>query len=199
MICIGQPDYTIQTAMQSERSGVPKSKGSRRGIIWFAAWVILFGAACTPTHRNRAPNPVPSQPNRDIPNVSGECAGWNVLLITIDALRNDHLSCHGYARRTTPVIDNLAAEGVDFYNCFAQAPHTHASIASLMTGMYPFRHGSVIGSRRLRRDNETIAETLIREHYSTGAFVLNYWLSEEMGFSQGFETYQYSEPGSFNA
>jgi arylsulfatase A-like enzyme len=60
----------------------------------------------------------------------------DVLLITIDALRSDHVGAYGYARKTTPNIDALAASGVRFARAYAQAPHTSFSIASMLTGKY---------------------------------------------------------------
>jgi arylsulfatase A-like enzyme/HEAT repeat protein len=60
----------------------------------------------------------------------------DVLLITVDALRADHVGAYGYARKTTPHIDALAASGVRFERAYAQAPHTSFSVASMLTGKY---------------------------------------------------------------
>ena len=60
----------------------------------------------------------------------------DVLLITIDALRADHVGAYGYARATTPNIDRLAASGVRFARAYSQAPHTSFSVASMLTGKY---------------------------------------------------------------
>ena len=60
----------------------------------------------------------------------------DVLLITVDALRADHVGAYGYTRATTPAIDALAARGVRFTRAYAQAPHTSYSVASMMTGKY---------------------------------------------------------------
>ena len=60
----------------------------------------------------------------------------DVLLITIDALRSDHVGAYGYARRTTPHIDALAAEGTRFSRAYSQAPHTSFSVTSMLTGKY---------------------------------------------------------------
>lgn len=60
----------------------------------------------------------------------------NVLLITIDALRADHLSCYGYSRPTSPQLDRLASEGVRFANAFSNAPMTVPSLPQLFTGTY---------------------------------------------------------------
>ena len=60
----------------------------------------------------------------------------DIVLITIDAVRADHLGCYGYARPTSPNIDRLAARAVRFEHAYTQAPHTSFSLASLMIGKY---------------------------------------------------------------
>ena len=119
----------------------------------------------------------------------GQCSGFDIVLITIDALRYDHLGCSGYQRNTSPEIDHLAGSGIRFTRCYAQAPHTHPSIASVMTGTYPRTHRSIVGSRILSPANRTMAEILQDAGYRTGAFVQNYWLSETFGFNQGFSEF----------
>ncbi|HJZ11939.1 MAG TPA: sulfatase-like hydrolase/transferase, partial [Acidobacteriota bacterium] len=66
---------------------------------------------------------------------------YNVLLITVDTLRTDHLSCYGYTRQTSPAIDSLAREGVLFTYAMAQRGETWPSITSILTSMYPHTHG----------------------------------------------------------
>ncbi|QDU84323.1 Arylsulfatase [Planctomycetes bacterium Pla163] len=65
----------------------------------------------------------------------------DVLLISLDTLRADALSCYGNPRDTTPFIDALAARGVRFSNCYAPSPHTAPSHMSLFTGLLPLAHG----------------------------------------------------------
>ena len=71
----------------------------------------------------------------------GQKKDFNIVLITIDALRADHLSCYGYERETTPHIDRIAQEGVLFENAFASVPVTLPSHISIFTGHYPHSHG----------------------------------------------------------
>ena len=66
-----------------------------------------------------------------------------VILISIDTLRADHLGCYGYARDTSPRIDELAADGILFENCITQTGHTLPTFTTIMTGRYPFGHGIV--------------------------------------------------------
>ncbi len=132
-------------------------------------------------------------------NISGcrkqqnETLRKNVLLITIDALRADHLGCYGYDRQTSPHIDKLASEGILFENALAQAPHTHSAMAAMMTGTYPVLHNSVNGSRLINPALATLAETLKANGYATKAVVQNYWLTEEIGFARGFDEFNNHE------
>lgn len=85
----------------------------------------------------------------------------NVLIVVIDALRQDTLGCYGHPRVKTPAIDRLAREGVVFENAFTQAPFTWTSFGSLLTGKYPRRHGLVrMAPGKRMRPNVTIAQHL---------------------------------------
>jgi arylsulfatase A-like enzyme len=95
-----------------------------------------------------------------------ELSGRDLLLVTIDALRADHVGAYGYARPTTPQIDALAAEGALFTHAYSATPHTSYSIVSLMTGKY-MRPLLLQGAGR---DSDTWA-TLFRTYgYRTAAF-----------------------------
>ncbi len=126
------------------------------------------------------------------PSTPGPGKGWNIVMISIDALRADHLGCYGYERNTSPCIDQAVQNGFLFNKAFVQAPHTHSSLASVMTGTYPLRHNSVIGSRLLEDDSRMLAGMLGEHSYRTGAFVQNFWLSEEVGFTRGFDDFYHS-------
>ena len=71
----------------------------------------------------------------------------DIILITIDALRADHLGTYGYPRPTSPSIDALAREAVVVQDAVSQAPYTKASIASLFTGLFPTAHKAFTTSR----------------------------------------------------
>ncbi len=70
---------------------------------------------------------------------------FNIVLITIDALRADHLSCYGYKRKTSPNIDKIAEKGILFKNAIAPSSWTVPSMVSLFTSVYPLNHGIVGG------------------------------------------------------
>lgn len=94
-------------------------------------------------------------------------AGRDIVLVTIDALRADHVSSYGYARRTTPNIDALAARGARFERAYCPTPHTSYSVASMMTGTY-MKPLLALGAED--RDAETWARHLRRYGYHTAAF-----------------------------
>ena len=116
---------------------------------------------------------------------------FNVLFISIDTLRADHLACYGHASIKTPNIDRLAAEGVLFTQCTAAVPITLPSHASMMTGTYPYVHGARNnGQFRLHGDNETLAERLKAAGYTTAAELAAFVLNREFGLNQGFDVYK---------
>ena len=117
-------------------------------------------------------------------------AGVNVLLVTVDTLRADHLSAYGYPRVTSPNIDELAARGVIFDVAFTYWPKTRASFASLFTGVYASQHGLTVRDRDLPVFNQTIAETFRDAGYRTAAALDNGNLDAALGFAQGFDIYE---------
>jgi arylsulfatase len=114
----------------------------------------------------------------------------NVLLITIDTLRADHLGAYGYARPTSPNIDRLAREGVLFRRAVSQWPKTSPSFASLMSGTYGHTHGLIRTTAQRMPDHPLmLAELLKAAGYQTWAAVANVNLARMFNFDQGFDTY----------
>lgn len=113
----------------------------------------------------------------------------NIVLITVDALRADHLGAYGYAEGTSPQIDALAGESMVFTNAYCPVPKTSASFASILTGLHPFFHKTSPIKDFLDEENLTIAEFLKKNDYETAAVVENANLSKVMGFGQGFASY----------
>ncbi|MFB0562463.1 MAG: sulfatase-like hydrolase/transferase, partial [Candidatus Lokiarchaeia archaeon] len=120
--------------------------------------------------------------------------GPNIILISIDALRADHLSCYGYHRNTSPYIDQLAREGVLFKNGFSQATWTLPSHASIFLSQYVWRHKIDDKKKRMGNSNVTLAEILRNENYITAAFVGGGYVVPKFGFSQGFDIYFQAQP-----
>jgi arylsulfatase A-like enzyme len=98
------------------------------------------------------------------------CPECNVVLISIDTLRADHLEAYGYARRTSPHLGELAAESLVFTDVTAQSPWTLSSQMSMLTSLYPSRHGVKTRRDRLSDSIPTLASLLRREGYLSVAF-----------------------------
>lgn len=114
----------------------------------------------------------------------------NVLLITIDTTRADHLGCFGGADARTPNLDRLAQQGLRFARCVTCSATTLPSHASMMTSVYPYVHGARSnGVGRLAGQNITLAEELQRAGYATGAAVASFVLNRRFGVDQGFDVY----------
>ena len=113
----------------------------------------------------------------------------NLLLVSIDTTRADHLSCYGYGEPTTPAIDRLAEEGHLFLSAWTPLPSTLPAHAALFTSLYPSQLG-VWGNRQsVPEEAQTLAEVLRGEAFRTAAFISSAPLSDEFGIDQGFELY----------
>jgi arylsulfatase A-like enzyme/Flp pilus assembly protein TadD len=131
---------------------------------------------------------------RGVPPGSGVAAPagppLNILLVTLDTTRADHLGCYGWARARTPELDRLAREGVRFEWAFSPVPVTLPAHASLMTGRYPFAHGvRNNGNFYLGDKFATLATSLKARGYRTAAFVSSFILDRRYGLRRGFDTY----------
>jgi arylsulfatase A-like enzyme/Tfp pilus assembly protein PilF len=114
----------------------------------------------------------------------------NVLLITIDTLRADRLSCYGSEHLQTPNIDRLAKMGILFSRAFANTSTTLPSHSNILLGTTPLYHGVHDNLNFIvSEDHLTLAEHLKSHGYSTGSFVGSYSLDSRFGLSQGFDLY----------
>ena len=125
----------------------------RASLLILLASVALSGACRTPVESG-AGSPVS-----------------RVVLISIDTLRADRLGSYGYTRPTSPVLDALAREGMRFARCTATSPWTSPSHMSMLTGLYPSRHGIRGHSNALRAGVETLAQQLQTRGFHTAAIV----------------------------
>ncbi len=137
----------------------------------------------------------------------------SVLIISVDTLRPDHLSCYGYPRNTSPRLDEFAEKAMLFENVVTPRPKTAPSLISMLTGYYPHTHGirtnfKPLPGVELRVDPEklfrpestgpgTLAELLSGKGYSTAAFVSNFVLTRERsGLQRGFDLFDDDLPSS---
>jgi arylsulfatase A-like enzyme/tetratricopeptide (TPR) repeat protein len=121
---------------------------------------------------------------------AGEYKGYNVLLITLDTTRADHLPVYGYKEVQTPQLDKLAQESFVFEDAVSQVPLTLASHSTMLTGKLPIGHGVRDNSGFYLDDKETtIPEVLKQKGYSTAAFVSSFVLDSRWNLDQGFDEY----------
>lgn len=112
---------------------------------------------------------------------------YNVLLISIDTLRADHLGCYGY-QKPTPALDAFAAKGVRFEQAISQVPLTLPSHCTIMTGLYPNQHGVRNNENFVLPPSAKTLATVFRENgYATGGVVGSFSLDSIFGINQGFQ------------
>ncbi len=122
-------------------------------------------------------------------SASGSSSRPNLVLITLDTVRADHLSAYGYARTTTPNLDRAARQGVLFENAIATSSWTLPSHASMFTGLLPHQHGANYNAP-LPPGSMTLAGVLGSRGYETAAFAANTaWFKQGRGMDQGFDVY----------
>jgi arylsulfatase A-like enzyme/Flp pilus assembly protein TadD len=114
----------------------------------------------------------------------------NVVLITIDTVRADHVGCYGYKLIETPHLDDLAAAGVRFTNAYTPVPITLPAHGVMLTGTYPMRTGlHDFSGNRLNASQPTLATLLHAKGYTTGAVLGSAVLDSRFGLNRGFDFY----------
>lgn len=140
---------------------------------------LIIAVGCT-ERSGQATLPVPSATARRA----------DVVLITMDTTRADHIGCYGWTPSQTPVIDRLCSEGVRFSNAVTPAPVTLPAHTSLLTGLAPPRHGvRYNGEFALDESVPTLATLLRADGYRTAAFVSSFVLDHRFGLARGFDVY----------
>ena len=159
--------------------------------MWRRTWTLIFlaGIACLSACR------------RD-PGVAWR--GMNVIWISFDSVRADHCSFEGYSRTTTPNLDRLAARGVRFSRCIAQAPYTLPSYASMLTSRYVAQlavretkdakdPAKILGTAPSPSPEDAlVSEALHGAGYRTAAFVQS-WISQPFGFDKGWDLFRFQQ------
>jgi len=161
------------------------------------SWIRLFAPrVLTGGPDPTVPRAAEVKPDR-LTSDSGE--KHNIIVYLVDTLRADRLGCYGYSRDTSPNIDKFANEAVLFERAQAQSPWTRASVASILTGLWPTVHGAEDDPHALSNKVVTLAELLRQAGYQTAAVVANGNTTEATGFAQGFETFLYLNGSSHHA
>jgi arylsulfatase A-like enzyme len=117
----------------------------------------------------------------------------NILLLTVDSLRADHVGYHGYDRDTTPNLDLQATSSHTMFNAFSNGCGTSRSFPSIMSSAYPRMYG---GFEPISEDRLLLAEITRDAGYQTAGFHSNPYLNEQFGYDRGFETFFTSESDS---
>lgn len=148
-----------------------------RGIATLAAATLAVAALAVVACGRTSPPPASARAPR------------NVLLITIDTLRADHVGAYGYSRARTPALDGLARHGVLFERAYAVAPITLPSHATILTGRYPPGHGARDNGMQVSAAVPTLATELRARGFRTGAFIAAFPLDHQFGLGRGFDVY----------
>ena len=162
-------------------------RGSRR---WCSRALVIGGGAVA----GRAL--YPSAPSAAVPPaVPAALADKpNLLLIVVDTLRADALSCYGGAGRSRRTICGVAKQGGTLFTGFSHASWTKPSFASILTSTLPSTHNAMSKTATLPPDLELVSEALQKHGYATGGIVSNINLAPSFGFQQGYDEYSYLSP-----
>jgi len=114
----------------------------------------------------------------------------DILLVSIDTLRADHLGCYGYERPTSPFIDALAREGTRYSDFWSPAPWTLPSHTTMLSGLLPDRHGAIEDEVRIGPGIPLLQQTLSESGYRTAGVVSTLFVSRKFGFERGFDYFQ---------
>jgi arylsulfatase A-like enzyme len=149
-----------------------------------AAAVFLAAFLAAPTGRTSPPPPAgtaakadPARPRR------------NVVLISLDSLRADHVGAYGYQRDTSPVFDRVAREGVLFRNAIATSSWTLPTHLTMFTGLSQVAHGVFVDTVVLPRTIPTLGEIFREAGYQTAGFVSGPYVGPHYGYDRGMDTY----------
>jgi arylsulfatase A-like enzyme len=152
----------------------------RPARLQFAAFILI--ALIPPAGGCRKSDSTkPSQAGREHPNV---------ILISIDTLRADHLSTYGYYRRTSPNLDRLAAGSIVFDKAFTPMSHTLPAHISMVTGVHPATHNVLTNGWQYTGSFPTLPERLGQLGYARAGFVSGFPLNRDCGMARGFDVYE---------
>lgn len=178
----------MRTLDRSQRRRTTRGRSSRPATTWaacaFAALVLSCGSGndAAGERATTAASAIAADAARP----------RNLLLVSIDTLRHDHLGHAGHGRDTSPAIDRLARDSVVFERAYSQSGWTLPSMASLLTGRSPAAHGATHFNARIDASIPTLATILGAAGYATRGFVSHILLRPQYGFGAGFETFDTS-------
>ena len=172
---------------------IPFMETSKRAILFLILWVqagrysrrpvlqaaiVFIGIALGITSGCARTEPVPEKTEP-----------VHVVVYLVDTLRADRVGAYGYPRAQTPVIDQLAKDGVLFENCYAPGPWTVPSTMSLHTSLYPNDHGVVVDGNKIPPGVMPMAARMKAAGYWTAGYICNPWAGVAVGLEQGYDIY----------
>ena len=159
--------------------------------VTFVAWVLLGVCAVVGATRFDLSATVSELEYTAASQEGAAHDGPNVVMVTIDTLRADHLGCYGYDRPTSPFLDSIAEAGTRFADPVAPAAWTKPSTGTILTGLYPSRHGALYhgSTLRLPEGERTLAEGFQDAGYVTAGFVSNPNIKKVFDFDRGFDVF----------
>jgi arylsulfatase A-like enzyme/Tfp pilus assembly protein PilF len=163
---------------------------TRRAAIAFLA-ILILGAVAARAIWRRYPTDAVTATGVDLGRPDARTAGpLNLVVVTLDTTRADHMGAYGNREIDTPTFDGIAREGVLFQQAVSAAPLTLPVHSSMFTGKFPPEHGvRDNGGFFLGPEQLTLAEVLKSHGYQTGGFIAAYVLDSKWGINQGFDTY----------
>ena len=164
----------------------PKHPQRTRAALSGLAAAVSLGLAISFAVESVPPPSLPPAPN-------GHHTVRRIILLTVDTLRRDALSCYG-GRTQTPYIDRLAKDGILFENAYAPAPWTLPSLATILSGVSPWVHGATRLGHAVPTGLPSLAAFLKRDGYLTASIGSNYVLAlrgSQPSFSRGFDVYDF--------
>jgi len=172
----------------------PYIRAPMRSYLLLSALVLLVSCGkCSGESPSKQAVPFPeAKPAAAAPKP----ARPNVVIVTIDTLRADHLPIYGYARDTATNLRRLARSSVVYENAFSAHTNTAPSHGSMLTGAFPGVHGIRQNGMKLSASVPTLADILHGEGYATGAFVTGWTLTPHTGLDRGFDVYDAQFPRS---
>ena len=114
----------------------------------------------------------------------------NVIIITLDTLRADHLPCYGYSKNTAPNLCAIAEQSLLFSDAYSQSSWTLPAHGSIFTGAYAWQHGATQWETPIKDSYPMLAEKLKEDGYRTGAIVSTLFVGKRYGFGRGFDTFK---------
>lgn len=147
------------------------------GVAMVAFLVIYFSFfGCSTQHKSDFPK--------------NDTEQFDIVFVSIDTLRSDHLSCYGYDRKTSPFIDSLAQNGVRFEHARSASPWTLPAHTTMFTGQLPATHHIVDDTISLEPSTPVLPVLLKESGYQTGGFVSTLYVSKIYGFDRGFDYFE---------